>query len=165
MYIFLASVFPALAFGAQLFDATEGRLAIPHVLVATAAAGVVQALVGGQPLLIVGVAEPIVVLYSFMYAVARDDPSLDAGLFRAWAAWACVWASVVCAALALGGAMRGIRYFTRASGKLFGMLIAVLFMQQAVVGTIAEFKAYGGAVNGLWGVIVLLGLPITAVLF
>lgn len=30
--------------------------------------------------------------------------------------------------------------FTRLSGELFGMLIAVLFLQQAIKGTLGEFR-------------------------
>ena len=41
------------------------------MLIATAITGVVQALIGGQPLLIVGVAEPIVLIYTFMYQFAK----------------------------------------------------------------------------------------------
>jgi hypothetical protein len=44
----------------------------PAVLAATALTGLVQAVAGGQPLLIVGVAEPIVLVYKFMYAFAKD---------------------------------------------------------------------------------------------
>ena len=163
VYIFLASVLPALAFGLQLEETTGGRLGIPHVLVATCAAGVVQALLGGQPLLILGVAEPIVVMYAFMFTLVRDEPSVGPRLFRAWAGWVCAWTSVFCAALALTGATRAIRYFTRFAGELFGLLIAVLFMQQAVVGTRSEFaETHGGAVNGLWAVITVFGLPLSA---
>jgi hypothetical protein len=44
-----------------------------QVLIATAITGTVQALMGGQPLLIVGVAEPIVLIYSFMYSFAKGE--------------------------------------------------------------------------------------------
>jgi hypothetical protein len=112
---------PALAFGQQLAEATQGQLTVVHVLISTAIAGVLQvggicveraatihskpskllrimrvklgipgspalydslpgalyrlptplnlcaqAVIGGQPLLIVGVAEPIVIIYSFL---------------------------------------------------------------------------------------------------
>lgn len=70
VYIFLASFLPAVAFGQQLADATRGRLAVAHVLLATAVGGIAQALLGGQPLLIVGVAEPIVLIYGFWCAPA-----------------------------------------------------------------------------------------------
>ena len=43
-----------------------GQLSVVHVLISTAVSGVVQALLGGQPLLIIGVAEPIVLIYGFM---------------------------------------------------------------------------------------------------
>jgi len=57
--IFFASVIPALTFGEQLSDETEGQINGVHVLITTAMCGTIQALFGGQPLLIVGVAEPI----------------------------------------------------------------------------------------------------------
>ena len=41
------------------------------MLVATAIMGTAQAVLGGQPLLIVGVAEPIVLIYSFMFSFAK----------------------------------------------------------------------------------------------
>ena len=41
-----------------------------------------QAVIGGQPLLIVGVAEPIVLLYSYMYNFAKDKPDVGAALLK-----------------------------------------------------------------------------------
>jgi hypothetical protein len=66
-YIFFASVLPALAFGEQFREETEGLFSIPHILCATAMAGVLQSVLGGQPLLIVGVAEPIVLVYYYIF--------------------------------------------------------------------------------------------------
>ncbi len=64
---------PALAFGEQFTNDTQGILTAVHVLAATAISGVLQAVVGGQPLLIVGVAEPIVLVYKYMYEFAKDN--------------------------------------------------------------------------------------------
>ena len=66
-YIFFASVIPALTFGEQIADHTGGLFGGTQVLLPTAICGLLQALIGGQPLLIVGVAEPIVLVYVFMY--------------------------------------------------------------------------------------------------
>lgn len=71
-YIFFASVVPALAFGEQFSSETDGLINVVHVLAACATTGVIQAVVGGQPLLIVGVAEPIVLVYKYMYDFAKD---------------------------------------------------------------------------------------------
>lgn len=71
-FIFCASIVPALAFGQQLSYETNGALTPVQVLAATAIAGTAQAVVGGQPLLILGVSEPVVLVYKYMYAFARD---------------------------------------------------------------------------------------------
>eukprot|EP00889_Picochlorum_renovo_P008908 jgi/Picre1/35938/NNA_003395.t1 len=52
-YIFFASVVPALAFGEQFSSETDGLINVVHVLAACATTGVMQAVFGGQPLLIV----------------------------------------------------------------------------------------------------------------
>ena len=51
--------------------------------------GVVQSLVGGQPLLIVGVAEPIILIYAFMYEFAIEN-----GIpYRPWCSVTLFWAA------------------------------------------------------------------------
>lgn len=135
------------------------------VLAATAITGVMQALLGGQPLLIVGVAEPIVLTYKFMFDFAQKQDGIGTQLFLPWCAWACVWASLLILLLAALNACAYINHFTRLAGELFGALIAVrrvllgspallmysagvisarslpqmLFLQQAIKGSIDEF--------------------------
>lgn len=103
-----------------------------------------QAIIGGQPLLIVGVAEPIVLLYKFMYDFASNRPSLPQSLFLPWCAWACTWTACMLWVTAASGACRYIYKFTRFSGELFGMLIATLFLQQAVQGVKEGFQVTSG---------------------
>lgn len=77
--------------------------------------------------------------------------------------------------LAMFNASNVISRFTRVAGELFGMLITVLFLQQAIKGIIEEFKVPRDAdhsspiyqfqwlyVNGLLGVIFSIGLLYTA---
>ena len=104
----------------------------------------VQAILGGQPLLIVGVAEPIVLLYKFMFSFASNRPSLPPSLFLPWCAWACTWTACMLWVTAASGACRYIYKFTRFSGELFGMLIATLFLQQAVEGVKEGFQIDSG---------------------
>lgn len=44
----------------------------------------------------------------------------------------CVWTALLLFILAIIGACSIINRFTRVAGELFGLLIAMLFMQQAV---------------------------------
>lgn len=138
-YIFFASTIPVISFGEQLERNTNGTLTAVQTLASTAICGVIHSIVGGQPLLILGVAEPTVLMYTFMFNFAKDRKDLGQELFLAWTGWVCVWTSLLLFLLAILGACSIINRFTRVAGELFGLLIAMLFMQQAIRGVVEEF--------------------------
>lgn len=162
-FILFASAIPALAFGQQLAQYTDGQLTAVQVLAATAITGTLQALAGGQPLLIVGVAEPIVITYDFMYRFARDRESIGTALFLPWAGWVCIWTSGFLFVLAATNAAVYVSKFTRFAGE-------VLFFQQAVKGLYDEFTSdtvpdYSWRlVNGLWSLFLAFGVTLSALL-
>ncbi|XP_019197194.1 PREDICTED: boron transporter 1-like [Ipomoea nil] len=103
----------------------DGIITAVQTLASTALCGVIHSIFGGQPLLILGVAEP----------------TLDLGpsLFLAWTGWVCMWTAFLLFLLAILGACSIINRCTRLAGELFGLLIAMLFMQQAIKGLVEEF--------------------------
>ncbi|CAH9079022.1 unnamed protein product [Cuscuta europaea] len=139
-YIFFASAIPVISFGEQLERNTEGVLTAVQTLASTAICGMIHSIIGGQPLLILGVAEPTVIMYTFMFNFAKQRPDLGRDLFLAWSGWVCVWTAALLFLLAILGACSIINRFTRLAGELFGMLISMLFMQQAIKGIIDEFR-------------------------
>ncbi|KAL0921907.1 hypothetical protein M5K25_005853 [Dendrobium thyrsiflorum] len=138
-YIFFASAIPVISFGEQLERNTDGVLTAIQTLASTSVCGIIHSLIGGQPLLILGVAEPTVLMYTFMFNFAKDRADLGRNLFLAWTGWVCVWTAFLLFLLAILGACSIINRFTRVAGELFGMLIAMLFMQQAIKGLVDEF--------------------------
>ncbi|KAL8457813.1 hypothetical protein ACS0TY_035622 [Phlomoides rotata] len=138
-YIFFASAIPVISFGEQLQRNTNGTLTAVQTLASTALCGVIHSIIGGQPLLILGVAEPTVLMYTFMFDFVKDRKDLGQKLFLAWAGWVCVWTALLLFLLAVLGACSIINRFTRIAGELFGLLIAMLFMQQAIRGVVEEF--------------------------
>ena len=66
---------------------SDGVLTAVQTLASTALCGIIHSIVGGQPLLILGVAEPTVIMYTFMFSFAKDIPDLGPNLFLAWAGW------------------------------------------------------------------------------
>jgi hypothetical protein len=139
-YIFFASAIPVISFGEQLERSTEGLLTAVQTLASTAICGIIHSIIGGQPLLILGVAEPTVIMYTFMYTFAKQRSELGHDLFLAWSGWVCVWTAGLLFMLAILGACSIINRFTRVAGELFGLLIAMLFMQQAIQGLVEEFR-------------------------
>ncbi|XP_059299979.1 probable boron transporter 2 [Lycium ferocissimum] len=138
-YIFFASAIPVISFGEQLERSTNGSITAVQSLASTALCGVIHSILGGQPLLILGVAEPTVLMYTFMFNFAKDRKDLGPNLFLAWTGWVCVWTAFLLFLLAVLGACSIINRFTRLAGELFGMLIAMLFMQEAIKGLVEEF--------------------------
>ncbi|KAJ4913721.1 putative boron transporter 7 [Raphanus sativus] len=145
LYIFIASALPVIAFGEQLSRETDRSLGIAESLASTA------------------------------FSSAKAGLNLGQKLYLAWAGWVCVWTAVLLILLAMLNAANIISRFTRIAGELFGMLITVLFFQEAVKGLLGEFlvpksedpslEAYQSQwryTNGLLAVIFSFGLLYTA---
>ncbi|KEH35928.1 boron transporter-like protein [Medicago truncatula] len=175
-YIFSASALPVIAFGEQLSRDTDGSLSTVETLASTAICGIIHSIIGGQPLLILGVAEPTVIMYTYLYTFCKNTPQLGTKLFLAWAGWVCVWTALMLILLAIFNACNIITRFTRIAGELFGMLITVLFFQEAIKGLVGEFSTpkvenpsseelqfQWRYTNGLLAVIFSFGLIVTAV--
>lgn len=176
VYIFFASALPVIAFGEQLSRDTDGTLSTVETLASTAICGLLQSIFGGQPLLILGVAEPTVIMYSYLFNFVKDKEDLGRELFLAWAAWVCIWTAILLFLLAIFNACTVITRFTRIAGELFGMLINVLFLQEAIKGLVSEFNVPHGEdtkseryqfhwlyVNGILGIIFSFGLLYTSI--
>lgn len=65
----------------------DGVLTAVQTLSSTAVCGIVHSIIGGQPLLILGVAEPTVIMYTFMFDFAKQRSDLGRDLFLAWTGW------------------------------------------------------------------------------
>ncbi|KAJ0987941.1 hypothetical protein J5N97_006297 [Dioscorea zingiberensis] len=175
LYIFFASALPVIAFGEQLSKDTDGTLSTVETLASTAICGIIHAILGGQPMLIVGVAEPTVIMYTYLYNFAKGRSDLGGHLYLAWAGWVCIWTACMLFLLATFNASTIISRFTRVAGELFGMLITVLFIQESIKGIVSEFNIPKGEdqsqslyqfhwlyTNGLLGIILSIGLLYTA---
>ncbi|XP_022637947.1 probable boron transporter 7 [Vigna radiata var. radiata] len=176
-YIFFASALPVIAFGEQLNRDTGGSLSTVETLTSTAICGIIHSIVGGQPMLILGVAEPTVIMYTILYQFCTKSPDLGAEMFLPWAGWVCVWTALLLILLATFNACTIISRFTRLAEELFGMLITVLFFQEAIRGIKGEFDTpisenpsaeehqfQWRYINGLLAVIFSFGILLTAML-
>ncbi|KAL9177004.1 hypothetical protein ABFS82_01G030000 [Erythranthe guttata] len=77
-------------------------------------------------------------MYAYLYNFANHNVGKE--LYLAWAGWVCVWTALMLFILAIFNACTIITRFTRVAGELFGMLITVLFIQEAIKGVGSEFS-------------------------
>lgn len=66
---------------------TDGSLTTVETLASTAICGIIHSIFGGQPLLILGVAEPTIIMYTYLYGFVSSRPEMGKELFVAWAGW------------------------------------------------------------------------------
>lgn len=65
----------------------DGSLSTVETLASTAICGIIHSILGGQPLLMLGVAEPTIIMYTYLYNFAKNRNGLGRELFLAWAGW------------------------------------------------------------------------------
>ncbi|AQL09798.1 Boron transporter 4 [Zea mays] len=156
LYIFFASTVPVIAFGEQLSKDTDSALTTVETLASAAICGIVHSIIGGQPLLIVGVAEPTIIMYTYIYNFAKNQPNLGEKMFLPWAACYSKQIYQVCR-------------------RTFWNVNHSFFMQEAIKGMVGEFSAPDGSnqsqstfqfqwlyINGLLGFIFSMGVLYTA---
>jgi boron transporter len=70
-----------------MFLVIDGILSTVETLASTAICGIIHSILGGQPLLIVGVAEPTIIMYTYLYNFAKNHQALGEQLYLAWTGW------------------------------------------------------------------------------
>uniref|UniRef100_A0A7S3WUJ2 Bicarbonate transporter-like transmembrane domain-containing protein n=1 Tax=Emiliania huxleyi TaxID=2903 RepID=A0A7S3WUJ2_EMIHU len=129
LFSYISSILPAIVIGNILDDQTDGQLGLPEVLISTGGMGVVWALVGGQPLCIIGVTMPVAIFTSVCYKLAE---ALDAP-FLPWLGWVCIFSGLMHIALAIFGAVHFVNKTTAFSCEIFGFFISVTYIWDALV--------------------------------
>eukprot|EP01029_Cantina_marsupialis_P032408 TRINITY_DN9868_c0_g2_i1.p1 TRINITY_DN9868_c0_g2~~TRINITY_DN9868_c0_g2_i1.p1 ORF type:complete len:950 (+),score=326.52 TRINITY_DN9868_c0_g2_i1:44-2893(+) len=134
LFLFFACLAPAVAFGALMETYTDHIIGVSEMLVATAGCGIVYALVGGQPLMILGGTGPLLIFTGVLYDLC-DSNNWD---FLPVYAWVGIWIMIYSIILALTDASALIRYCTRFTDEIFAALISVIF----VLTAIEDIRAY-----------------------
>ncbi|KAE8670972.1 putative boron transporter 7 [Hibiscus syriacus] len=164
-YIFFASALPVIVFGEQLSRDSDGSLSTIETLASTAICGIIHSIIGGQPMLIVGVAEPTIIMYTYLYRFSRERLELGKELY--WLGLHGNGYDTLCMILQKIQHNQQIHQNCR---RTFGMLITVLFLQEAIRGVVSEFNVPEGEnpkeekyqfqwlyTNGLLAIILSLG--------
>jgi len=128
LFMFFASISPAISFGALLSVATGNAIGAVEVIVATAVIGIIYAMFSGQPLTIIGSTGPVVTYTAILYGLAAQM-----GIpFLTFYAWVGLWSAAILFVCAVTGASNSIKYITRFTDEIFSGLIAVIFIYESI---------------------------------
>jgi mannitol/fructose-specific phosphotransferase system IIA component (Ntr-type) len=137
IFLFFACFTAAVTFGALMDAETGGAIGAMDMLMATAVCGVIYALVAGQPLVILGGTGPLLVFTALLFQLTGRFESLE---FLPFYTWVGLWAALFTVILAVTDASVWIRYFTRFTDEVFVLLIAAIFIVEALSLLMKEFE-------------------------
>ena len=140
LYIFISQVLPALTFALLLSQGTDEMMGAAEVLLAMAIGGIMFALFAGQPLVVVGVTGPIVILVVGIYQIS-DSAGFD---FRVTYFWSCFWSMIFHIVIAASNICDGFpKYVTEFSGEIFGFLICTIYLYEGIYEFVKLFNEDG----------------------
>ncbi|MCA9241473.1 MAG: PTS sugar transporter subunit IIA, partial [Planctomycetales bacterium] len=136
VFLFFACLAPALTFGGLLAAGTGGEIGAVEMIVVTAIGVLVYALLGAQPLIILGFTGPVLVVTVKLYELCQawQTPFLPTY------GWVGLWAGGFLALMAALEASSLMRFFTRFTDEIFSALMSLIFIQYAIQRLAAEFQ-------------------------
>ena len=160
LFMYVACLAAAVAFGGLLSTLTGGQIGAVETLLASAVCGVLWSLFAGQPLPIVGATGPNVIFTGILYGLCEryDVPFLPT------VAWTGLWAGLFLFLLAATDASALIRYFTRFTDEVFAALIGLIFISEAAHDLSGAFHDPDQSeASALFSLLLALGTTVVAI--
>ncbi|KAM3867406.1 solute carrier family 4 member 11-like [Diretmus argenteus] len=138
IFLYIAILLPAIAFGSLNDESTRGEIDVQKTIVGQSIGGVIYALFAGSPLVIPLTTAPLAIFISVIRGIC-DDYDLDFAAF-----YACIglWNSLF---LILGGLFNVsllMKLFKRSTEEVIALFISIAFVGDAVKGTVKIFHHF-----------------------
>ncbi|XP_052079267.1 sodium bicarbonate cotransporter 3-like isoform X1 [Mytilus californianus] len=133
IFLYFACLTPIITFGGLLGDATGNNMAAFESLLAGCIVGVIYALCSGQPLTILGSTGPVLVFETILYDIC-DGQKWDYLEVRLWVG---MWTFICLMIMVVFDLSALVRYITRFTEESFALLIALIFIKEAIAKLIS----------------------------
>ncbi|XP_044270897.1 band 3 anion transport protein isoform X2 [Tribolium madens] len=131
IFMYFAAVSGAIAFGGLLGAKTNGFIGISETLLSTSAAGIIFAILSGQPLVIVGSTGPLLLFDESLYEFCKSSGFED--LFLTTRVYIGLWLGVIGLVVACLEGSVLVKLFTRFTEDIFSALIVLLYIIESVM--------------------------------
>uniref|UniRef100_A0A6V0FJW7 Bicarbonate transporter-like transmembrane domain-containing protein n=1 Tax=Zooxanthella nutricula TaxID=1333877 RepID=A0A6V0FJW7_9DINO len=135
LYMFAACLAPGIAFGAYFDQISGGETGVIEYLITQSVAGIIFALISGQPLVILRPTGPITVFISQLFAVTKSFELP----YLAVMAWVGIFVGLYMVIMAVTDACAAIRHCSRFTQDLFGCFVSVIFISLGITNIVDKF--------------------------
>jgi mannitol/fructose-specific phosphotransferase system IIA component (Ntr-type) len=153
MFLFFACLAPAVTFGGVMSIQTGGEIGAVEMIAATAACGVIYAIIAGQPLIILGGTGPVLIFTALLYQNCTD---LEIPFLPTYA-WVGFWTALLVVLMSVTDSSCLMRYFTRFTDEIFAALISLIFIYEAVRALALIFHEDNAHDTALLSILLALG--------
>ncbi|XP_012642167.2 band 3 anion transport protein [Microcebus murinus] len=136
IFIYFAALSPAITFGGLLGEKTRNQMGVSELLISTAVQGILFALLGAQPLLVVGFSGPLLVFEEAFFSFCESN-NLEYIVGRAWIGFWLILLVVL--VVAFEGSFL-VRFISRYTQEIFSILISLIFIYETFSKLIKIFQ-------------------------
>lgn len=136
LFMYFAALSGAITFGGLMSNKTKNYIGISETLIATSLSGIVFALLGCQPLVIIGSTGPLLLFDESLFQFCESN-EIDYLTIRLYIG---IWLGIIALAVAFFEGSVFVKLFTRFTEEIFSSLISLLYIVESVMKL---FTVYG----------------------
>lgn len=138
LFMYFAALSGAITFGGLMSDKTQNLIGVSETLVATSVAGLTFALLGGQPLVIVGTTGPLLLFDESLYQFCKSS-NIDYLTIRFYIG---LWLGVIALLVASVEGSVFVKWFSRFTEEIFSALISLLYIVESAMNLVLVFSRH-----------------------
>lgn len=138
IFMYFAALSGAITFGGLMADKTNNLVGISETLVATSFAGIVFALLSGQPLVIIGATGPLLLFDESLYTFCTQN-EINYLTMRVFIG---IWLLIIALFISFFEGSVFVKLFTRFTEEIFASLISLLYIVESVTKMFMVFHQH-----------------------
>ncbi|XP_052090408.1 solute carrier family 4 member 11-like isoform X1 [Mytilus californianus] len=135
-FLYFACVLPNIAFGMLNDSNTDGAIGVQKILFSQCLGGLLFAVFGGQPLIVLLTTAPLALYTKIIYSIS-DDFGLD---FNAMFACVGLWNAFFLIIYSVFNLSKLMKYSSRSTEEIFSLFIVFAFSADAIKDTVKDFN-------------------------
>ncbi|XP_016047494.1 band 3 anion transport protein [Erinaceus europaeus] len=136
IFIYFAALSPAITFGGLLGEKTDYLMGVSELLISTAMQGIIFALLGAQPLLVIGFSGPLLVFEEAFFSFCTSN-KLEYIVGRVWIGF---WLILLVVLMVAFEGSFLVRFISRYTQEIFSFLISLIFIFETFTKLVKIFK-------------------------
>lgn len=136
LFLYFACILPSIAFGVLNGRNTKGQIDVQKVIISQSVGGILFALFGGQPLIVLLTTAPLALYIKVIYNIAAD---FDLDFFALYSCTG-LWNSFFLFVYSTFGLSQIMKWSTRSTEEIFALFISLAFTVDAISSIIKEYS-------------------------